>query len=69
MPNGIQEREEESKQLSKYISDHQSTKQSRIIYINGVPGSGKTLTTKHVLSSKEHIYYNCGMLKAKSRIY
>lgn len=71
LPNQIIGRENESNTILTHIESFVSSGTSNIIYLTGVPGSGKTHTTLNLLKSSSipFSYINCSTLKTKDEIY
>ncbi len=64
-PEVLIDREKEQQSIANFLKDIQ-TERSRILYVHGSPGIGKTTVTKHVLNEFEDstndavvIYLNC----------
>lgn len=64
-------REAEYSQLQKQISYFCTTGLSSVLYITGVPGSGKTFTVLRLFQDLNipHLYVNCAKLRIKAYIY
>lgn len=64
-------RESESSLIHSHIDSFVSSGESNILYLTGVPGSGKTHTTLSLLRSLStpFSYINCSTLKNKDEIY
>lgn len=64
-------REPEYKEIERQLLSFANYGNSSILYITGVPGSGKTYTTANVLNylGLSYCYINCSGLKKKSAIY
>ncbi len=71
--SGIMGREKEYEMLKNKFNAFIEHKHGSIVYISGVPGSGKTHTVKHLIKKAENLVFisfvNCAELKAKKLIY
>lgn len=67
----VKEREKECKKLVGYLKSFIDGGKGSVVYISGVPGSGKTYTTQKVLGTllPDHAYINCAKIGPKSHIY
>ena len=66
IPATIVGREEEKQAIAFYLKDVLHGRTSKILYIHGIPGIGKTVVTRHVLNQFENeveeavvVYVNC----------
>lgn len=64
-------RENEYQLIKKQMDTFIEFGNNGIIYLTGVPGSGKTHTTLQLIKNYAvpHIYINCSVLKSKAEIY
>lgn len=67
----VKNREKESATLTRYLERFIETQKGSIVYLSGVPGSGKTYTAMRVLEKvfSHYIYANCAKLSKKTSIY
>lgn len=68
----VRERERESRMLAAYLRSFMEDGHGSVVYISGVPGSGKTYTVRQVLCRMfpEHVYVNCADVGGRrSNIY
>lgn len=65
----IKAREEEYNKIKKVIKNFKEEKRSAVLYLCGVPGSGKTYTITKIIDSIQNVYINCNNLKRKTSIY
>ncbi|ELQ75950.1 Origin recognition complex, subunit 1 [Trachipleistophora hominis] len=66
----VSQRVHEQNMLLTYIKDFQTNGKGHVIYISGVPGSGKTYTVINtLLHCNKAFYFNCGSLKNKSTFF
>lgn len=71
LENTVLGRETEYLKLKSQISYFKENSDSSILYLTGVPGSGKTFTVSNVFKNMKikYSYINCAKLRTKSRIY
>lgn len=68
----VKERERESKMLVEYLRNFVEDGHGSVVYISGVPGSGKTYTVRQILCRMfpEYVCINCAEVGSrKSNIY
>lgn len=65
----IKARQAEYDKIKNTIEKYKKMKDSTILYLYGVPGSGKTYTIKAALNSSKYAYINCNNIGTKSKIY
>ena len=56
IPERVVCRNKENKELDDYLTDCLEHKKTMSIYVNGQPGTGKTLTINHLLDSFKVIF-------------
>lgn len=62
----VDERVDEQRQLVTYVNDFLANGTGRLVYINGVPGSGKTYTVRRTLSGcVRMVYVNCARIRGR----
>jgi Cdc6-like AAA superfamily ATPase len=57
IPERVICRNKENQELEDYLLDCFENKKTLSIYVNGQPGTGKTLTINHLLDSFKVIYF------------
>lgn len=66
----VKQRVHEQDTLLTYIRDFEENGKGSVIYISGVPGSGKTYTVINTLIHRSNtLYFNCGTLKNKKMFF
>ncbi|ELA46368.1 hypothetical protein VCUG_02132 [Vavraia culicis subsp. floridensis] len=66
----VKQRVHEQDTLLAYIRDFEENGKGSVIYISGVPGSGKTYTVINTLVHRSNtLYFNCGTLKNKKMFF
>ncbi|KAL0265887.1 UNVERIFIED_CONTAM: hypothetical protein PYX00_011604 [Menopon gallinae] len=68
----VKVRERESRMLAEHLRAFMDDGHGSVVYISGVPGSGKTYTVQKVLCSMlpDHVYVNCAEVGGRrSRVY
>lgn len=65
----IKARETEYNKILNAINTYKQTKKSQILYLSGVPGSGKTYTISYAFKDTPHTYINCNNIKSKTQIF